>query len=277
MGDILTGDWSDESYSSDDSSLSSNNLGLDDTDNEGSEISHATRTKIKTLQRVIDDLESDLNRIEYKLNDDVLGDLKTQVYKNRQVLNQIKGIVDFPTPPRVAEAIEVNEHVKLRLKNPDPYGNPVDRYEIWSSTNGMNYDFVESLDGYNESVEEITIRDRSFDKNSKVRYKIHAVRNGVKSKDPTTTSVMVTNQVPDPSRVNVQKKMDSFVITYPIPDNRKLKGFKIYCDAKEKIENLNQSDSVVVYEGDSNHVVYPIKEDEFDFYHKFWVESITNN
>jgi hypothetical protein len=168
---------------------------------------------------------------------------------------------------------EVDDFIEIEI-NLSSYNYKIDEFEIYVSKNDeSNYEYVKTLKISDRKLSYKTV-DISYDSLGVYFYKIYPIYNNKKG-IPKTKSIEVTNNVSDPAYFNVKPWLDSFLLSYEIPNDRRLNYVAIYKDSKERLEDINFEDKVLIYEGISSNFIYDIKESEKDFYHNFWVESCT--
>jgi hypothetical protein len=168
---------------------------------------------------------------------------------------------------------EVDDFIEIEI-NLSSYNYKIDEFEIYVSKNDeSNYSYIKTLK-VNDIKLSYKTTDNSYDSLGVYFYKIYPIYNNKKG-IPKTKSIEIVNKVSDPAYFKVKPWLDSFLLSYEIPRDRRLDYVSIYKDAKESLENINFEDKVLIYEGKSNNFIYDIKESEKDFYHNFWVESNT--
>lgn len=179
-----------------------------------------------------------------------------------------------PDPPHNLILQEIEDYVVITF-NLSPTID-VDEYQIWRSTDGKNYHFLNSVASIDipEGATTLTLKDNYYDRLTILYYKIHAARNGVKSSF-LAGNIEVINQVPHPTNVEVIPDDEYFIIKYDIPEDRRLDYIEIYKDAHIDQTMITESNASLIYQGTADSFIYQIPETDKDKYHQFWVYSVT--
>jgi len=170
---------------------------------------------------------------------------------------------------------EINDYVEVSfyvLKNK----NIITEYEVWSSYDNIDYKLLRIIPivNYNKNKTYFTIKDRSYDRKTTIYYKIYAVNKGQRY-TPAINFIKLENEVPDPDYISIEPMTEMFNIKYGLPDDRRLSHVEVYQHAALLKEDLNFDNARLIYKGKDSNILYTIRDNEKDYFHQFWVKSIT--
>lgn len=189
---------------------------------------------------------------------------------------QIKDVLQLdPVPPTDLILVESGDKVEVCFTPPIDK-TIINSYEVWSSVGGeTDYGLIASIDP-DVIGETVTVLDDTYMKKDTIYYKVFALSNGVKS-PPLEGNITVSGNAADPSNLSIIPQPSSFIIQYNIPDDRRISHIEIYKDANEISGSLSESNSSLIYSGNSNTYTYKIPLSDYEKFHKFWVKSITRS
>ena len=211
----------------------------------------------------------DLNFIQFSSIDELVAG--AGLVKNGETLE-----LNIPAAAQNLTLTENGYDIEVVFDAPGDTSN-VEEYEVFRKYNGKLEQVAKLKDADVSTT--ATVVDDEVPANVQLTYFVASVNvQGVKGSVISET-VTPSTTVADPSDVKavIPPNGDYYVVGYEAPiDIAKCKEIVVKVDAKADQGNLAEGDAVECYRGDSKEtVIYEVADGEENYYHQFWVSSVT--
>ena len=185
---------------------------------------------------------------------------------------------NLATPEPVANVvpIEVGANVDVSFDLPSEREG-INKYEIWRAYGEEGiYKLVGVME--DESIDAdaatATFTDEELDRIGLIKYKVYAVKNGIRS-EAVSGEVTTVNKVGEPANLQVVATSDYYDIRFDLPRDKRLKEIVVKVDKSHEEDILSEENAIEIYRGLSDNLTYVIPEADMDKFHQFYVYAIT--
>lgn len=183
------------------------------------------------------------------------------------------GWVDAPSAPTNSSLTEVSDTVEVEFDKVAASGD-VDWYEIWSSVGGTTDYCLIGIVPEADAGTPTKVVDATYAKKATIYYKIYAVRHGVYS-SALSDNIALSNDASDVTGLDTVAQLDTFILSYVLPTERKFSYVQIKRHAHAVQGSLSEGSATQVYAGIANHYVYTILDADLTKWHQFWIYTVT--
>ena len=185
---------------------------------------------------------------------------------------------NLATPEPVANIvpIEVGANVDVSFELPSEREG-INKYEIWRAYGEEGtYKLVGVMEDESIDADAVTatFTDEELDRIGLIKYKVYAVKNGIRS-EAVAGEITTVDGVGDPTNLQVVATSDYYDIRFDLPRDKRLKEIVVKVDMGEDEEALSEEDAVEIYRGLSDNLTYVIPELDMDKFHQFYVTAVT--
>jgi hypothetical protein len=150
-------------------------------------------------------------------------------------------------------------------------------YEVWSSVGDQNnYSIIATVSAVElySGLDTITIVDQSYDASTTIYYKLYHKSTGYFS-DVLESGITLSYTVPDPTNLNVAVGMNQIALSWTNDESRLLESVSVVHMAASGQEMLVEVSGTEVFNGMAAGYTHEVPTSELDYWHQFWVSSIT--
>jgi len=189
--------------------------------------------------------------------------------------NDIKSVMQTkPDAPTNLTLLENDDKVQIQFKPPTE-DLSINIYEIWSSVgNTTSYGLIAQVKPEDIENNLASIIDKSYIRKTNIYYKIYAITNGVRS-SPLEGNITLVNNAHEAFYVSVVPYLESFMVQYTIPNDRRIDHVEVYKQALTSSTGFEETSSDLIYTGTADSYTYKIPHTDIDKFHKFWIKTIT--
>jgi hypothetical protein len=209
--------------------------------------------------------------------DSVSGSIATDIVEVSGSLSELRTKYYFiPEPPTNLSLTQLSDSNVVNIQFTGSISKGIDRYEIYNSDDNSDFSLIGIVNS--ASIQENTssfydLLDVTLDDQSSgsVYYKVYAYNNSNQSQ-PLTGSLVLTAPDLAVSDVTVTADNNVFILTYNIPDDRRVKNVKIYVDSNDVEASVTQSSAALVYTGKNTLFSYEVPSVDRTKYHQFYID-----
>jgi hypothetical protein len=150
-------------------------------------------------------------------------------------------------------------------------------YEIWASVGDQNnYNLVGIVSNIEiaSGLEYVTIVDKSYDASTTIYYKIYHKATGYYS-TVLESGITLAYSVPDPTNLDLAVGLNQIALSWTNDESRLLEATSVVHMAASGQELLVEASGTEVFRGMAGAYTYEVPFSELDYWHQFWVSSIT--
>jgi hypothetical protein len=188
------------------------------------------------------------------------------------------GLFQHPLYPNPVSGIAFNEvGDTLEITWNIMFSGVSSEYEVWSSVGDQNnYNLIATISNIEipSGQQTITIVDESYDSSTIVYYKIYHKSIGYFS-DPLESGLSLTYSVPDPTNLDVAVGINQIAMSWTNDESRLLESASVVHHSALSSGDLVEISGSEVFNGMAGSYTYEVFASELDYWHQFWVSSIT--
>lgn len=182
-------------------------------------------------------------------------------------------ILGAPSAPTNSSLTEVADTVEVEFDKVTA-SEKVDWYEVWSSVGGTtDYNLIGIVHEADAGTPTKVV-DATYAKKATIYYKIYSVRYGIRS-SALSDNIALSNDASDVTGLATVAQLDTFILDYVLPTERKFSYVQIKRHAHAVQGSLSEGSATQVYAGIANHYVYTIPDADLTKWHQFWVYTVT--